>query len=244
MRRTFFVSVSLAILVGCGGAPPPQVQAASAAPVPATGVAAPTVSSTSAVTESGSPARGAYARADLDALERQQSWTELVDHLQDIPPGQRDEHWQGLATEAVTGRLKALRGGRDKMKLAHQADEMTQRFSSIRSAPALVDARGDILVDAIGQCATDGYWSEGCDWLTHLFEGDAKHAVAAGHAAGFGNRPVAMKLYGLALATDAAMVCADDGANKMMLQGLASQAGTDLNAEAKAMRDRCRALKK
>lgn len=131
MRRPSLVSVSVAIVVGCGGAAPAQVQAPSVAPITTMGVAAPTVSSTSAVAASSSPAGGAYSRADLDALERQQSWSELVDHLQDIPPGQRDGHWKALATEAVVGRLKALRGGRDKLKLAHQADEMTLRFSSI-----------------------------------------------------------------------------------------------------------------
>src|SRR5262249_5223040 len=46
-----------------------------------------------------------YEMADLKALEKQGSFKELVDHLEDITPSKRDKEWEGLAERGGAGWL-------------------------------------------------------------------------------------------------------------------------------------------
>ena len=52
---------------------------------------------------------GSYEMADLQALDKQGQWDELLAHLNDIPPSKRDAKWEGLAERAVTGHLGAIK---------------------------------------------------------------------------------------------------------------------------------------
>src|SRR5580700_1594979 len=49
--------------------------------------------------------RKLYTLADLKALAKQQAWSELVDHLEDIPPTNRDADWRAVAQQAGLGAL-------------------------------------------------------------------------------------------------------------------------------------------
>jgi hypothetical protein len=240
--------LSLSTLAGCGGASavPPQSPTTSI-PVSAPSVA-PLVSSTPASTSAsvGTAAGGhVYSRADLDALERQKAWAELVLHLEDIPPSQRDDRWTALTTEAVVGQLNAQRIALDKVGLAHLTDVLAQRYPSIRTAPAFVDIRGEIAVDAVGDCSKEQAWEwEGCQALARLFDGDPKHALAGAHAAGPGFPRFAMTLYQVALKSDAKTVCADNQALGVMSVGISTSPDQDFHQEAVAMQARCRAVRK
>lgn len=42
-----------------------------------------------------------YSMSDLKALEKQESWQEIYEHLEDIPPGKRDDEWKAVGENAV-----------------------------------------------------------------------------------------------------------------------------------------------
>jgi hypothetical protein len=252
MRPTLTL-LSLSILAGCGGAsavapqsPTTASPVSSLAPAVSSTPASSTASTSASVGTAPTAAGGrVYTRADLDALERQKAWGELVAHLEDISPSQRDDRWTALATESVVEQLKSQRVALDKVGLAHLADVLAQRYPSIRTAPAFINIRGEIAVDAVADCSKEQAWEwEGCQALARLFEGDPKHAVAGAHAAGPGFPRFAMTLYQVALKSDAKTVCADDQALRIMSVGISTSPDQDFHQEAVAMQARCRAVKK
>jgi hypothetical protein len=242
--------LACAASVACGApsspaAPAPSSPASTSPPSPAP---APAPLPPAPAARSGGDRLRAYTREDLKALEQQKSWNEILDHLEDIPPVERDETWKALAAKAVVERLKADRGSSTdwgKVLLAREAEALAQRYPNVRSAPEFIEVRGEIVVDAVRQCTAGDAW-ERCEWLVGLLEGDPKHALAAGHAA-VANLRLALALYRVALGTDAThakTVCADDGALKAMLDGVQRPQDSPQYRDAQAIRERCRALGK
>jgi hypothetical protein len=227
----------LVVVVGCGAAAAPQQPTVPAQPV----TPAPTGDRPAADAKAPSGSR-VYARADLEALERQQSWSELVEHLEDIPPAERDDKWKALVAKSVVALLAATKGDQgSRVARARQVEAVQQRYPSLRTSPAFLDARSDVYVAAITDCNQQNYWPR-CDWLATAYEGDPKHALAGGRAAGI-NRHLAMSLYRVALAGDAAAVCNDNDALGTMLQGVASPRDGQFYKDAAAIQERCRELK-
>lgn len=60
------------------------------------------------MSSSASAEQEVYSLEDLQQLARQQAWTEVVAHLQDVRPTERDATWQTLVDQAGVAFLKSL----------------------------------------------------------------------------------------------------------------------------------------
>jgi hypothetical protein len=93
-----------------------------------------------------------YELADLDALAKQSSWQELLDHAEDIAPSQRNGHWSQLVDQAATGVLAGL--DTDKVTFAglSAADDLTRRYPQLKSSRPFMAKRADLGVRAFSRC--------------------------------------------------------------------------------------------
>ena len=93
-----------------------------------------------------------YALADLEALQKQSSWEELINHAEDIPPSQRAEQWNALVEEAATNYL----GGLDVEKLAlgglTVADGLTRRYPTLKLSKPFMQKRADVGLRGFARC--------------------------------------------------------------------------------------------
>jgi len=93
-----------------------------------------------------------YGMADLDALQKQGAWQELVDHAEDVPPSQRNAHWSQLVEEAATGVLAALYVDKVSISALGTADALTRRFPTLKKSKSFMAKRADVGVRAFTRC--------------------------------------------------------------------------------------------
>jgi hypothetical protein len=96
---------------------------------------------------------GSYEIKDLEALEKQQSWQEIINHLGDIPPSKRNDVWQRVAEKACAGVLTAVdpskegeqgRWGPPALPHAVQlADAILKQYPTMKQSKVFMSARAD-----------------------------------------------------------------------------------------------------
>ncbi len=97
-----------------------------------------------------SPAGPIYSMDDFVALDRQQAWEELSQHLLDIAPSQRDSRWQAILERTALGLLQ--QHAAEPVVAQPIADSLTHRFPTLRQAPAFMRARADVGLSALRVC--------------------------------------------------------------------------------------------
>lgn len=253
MIRLFTGSAGLVALIGaftasagCTPAPPPQAPASAPtsttppAPDPARLAPAPAAPAASARRDG-----PRYSRADLEALEKQQSWSELVDHLEDIAPSERDAKWTALVALAVQKHLtRELETARDKRDVAASLEGYLRRYPSLEGSPAIAALRADIGVAAVESCVDEpSRWSE-CGSYRAMIEADPKKTIAAARVASRrGNRTLSMMFYRVASEKDAKGVCASDEAMAIVMEARTSPPDSAFYKDSAVVLDRCRKLK-
>ena len=75
-----------------------------------------------------------YSMADLDALAKSKSFHELVEHLRDIPPAQRNAHWNSLVDQTATGLMTEET---DSVKKIRLASNLRKQFPRLENSPIL-----------------------------------------------------------------------------------------------------------
>jgi hypothetical protein len=93
-----------------------------------------------------------YELPDLDALEKQSSWQELLDHAEDIVPSQRNAHWAQLVEEAGTGVLAGLDTDKVSFTGLGAADELTRRYPQLKKSKAFMAKRAELGLRAFARC--------------------------------------------------------------------------------------------
>src|SRR5262245_4245636 len=86
-----------------------------------------------------------YEMADLKALEKQQSWAELVDHLGDILPSKRDKEWEGLAERGAVAWLGTFELKKPETAEApiDAADSLAKRYPFLKQSKAFMGKRAE-----------------------------------------------------------------------------------------------------
>jgi hypothetical protein len=88
-----------------------------------------------------------YELADLKALEKQQSWTELLEHLEDISPSKRDKEWEGLGERAAIGWMSALELKADSAQWQLASIEaLMKRYPFLKASKPFMQKRLDVAV--------------------------------------------------------------------------------------------------
>jgi hypothetical protein len=101
-----------------------------------------------------------YSMSDLAALEENESWSELVDHLGDIPPSKRDGAWQRTAERATTAMLTAAATDKEQFLALALADDFTKRYPHLRRSKTFMDKRAEVGLAGFAACFR-GSWGGG-----------------------------------------------------------------------------------
>jgi len=106
-----------------------------------------------------------YELKDLEALEKQESWQEAVQHLGDIPPSKRNDTWQRIAEKSGAGYL-ASQEGRATLSIA---DDLVKRYPTLKKSKVFMAGRTDAGLKAFGKTYSDSRHASGDDpWLDSL----------------------------------------------------------------------------
>lgn len=109
-----------------------------------------------------------YELADLKALEKQQSWAELVDHLGDVVPSKRDKEWEGLAERGAVAWLGTFDFKRPQTAEAplDASDALLKKFPFLKSSRPFMGKRAEVALKAFGASYGNYRHSGGGDeWL-------------------------------------------------------------------------------
>ncbi|MCA9588261.1 MAG: hypothetical protein KC657_23220 [Myxococcales bacterium] len=186
-----------------------------------------------------------YSLGDLEALEAREAWEELVEHLEDVAPSERDPKWTTLVARAVFAHLQDKRRQTDMspMVLAKRADDFLLRYPSLRESPDLLDLHADLGVAAVEVCAGDSWrWAECSPLVAHMERSGrpVKTLTAARAALSRGHRVLAMALARLASEKDAREVCGDKALFALAVSGRSTPKGTPIKRDAEVVMTRCK----
>jgi len=112
-----------------------------------------------------------YEMADLKALDKDQSWRELVDHLTDVVPSKRDAEWKAIAERACSGVLDpaAIKDPASGERTLDQIDELMKRFGWLKDSKVFMSRRAEVGFKAFGWTFSNSRHSTGEDpWLDRL----------------------------------------------------------------------------
>lgn len=112
-----------------------------------------------------------YELADLKALDKDQSWRELVDHLTDILPSKRDAEWRAIAERACAGVLDAadLKDATSAQRVLDQSDELMKRYGWLKDSKPFLGKRAEVGLKALGWTFSNSRHSSSEDpWLEKL----------------------------------------------------------------------------
>jgi hypothetical protein len=100
-------------------------------------------------------AAGAYSMADLEALDRQESWHELLVHASDVPPSNRSDRWRQMVERAALGVLASHAGEADKAW--GFADAVLRQYPQLKKSKRFMAQRAEVGVRGLEAClgATD-----------------------------------------------------------------------------------------
>jgi hypothetical protein len=105
--------------------------------------------------------RKLYTLADLKALAKQQAWSELVDHLEDIPPASRDADWRDVAQQAGLGALTLAGHGGPGEGLS-VSETLLDRYPVLKDSKDFMAKRATLGYAAFEQCFAKLKWAESC----------------------------------------------------------------------------------
>ncbi len=91
-----------------------------------------------------------YSMSDLKALAEQESWQELYEHLEDIPPGKRDDQWKGLGEKAVVNLLGAMKiePNYGYEHVIATMDAVQKRYPTIGKTKGFLNKRMEVGIEA------------------------------------------------------------------------------------------------
>lgn len=114
-----------------------------------------------------------YEMADLKALEKQGSWQELVEHLEDIPPSKRNADWQGIAERGCANYLGTfeIKEDRDAGPPLEVMAQLLKRYPLLKQSKLFMSKRAEVGLKSFQYSYSLFRHSRGDDkWLTGLEE--------------------------------------------------------------------------
>jgi hypothetical protein len=99
--------------------------------------------------------------ADLRSLAGQGAWAELVEHLGDIPPSNRDAQWQDLAKQAGLGAL-SVAGRRGPIDGLYLSEGLLERYPVLKESKDFMSKRADLGTQAFERCFDKERWFDAC----------------------------------------------------------------------------------
>jgi hypothetical protein len=95
-------------------------------------------------------AAGTYSMADLEALDSQQSWHELLLHASDVPPSRRSDRWNQMVERAALGVLASHAGEADKAWSF--SDAVLRQYPQLKKSKSFMSRRAAAGVRGLEAC--------------------------------------------------------------------------------------------
>jgi hypothetical protein len=164
-----------------------------------------------------------YTLADLEALAKSESWSELMHHLEDIPPAQRNQKWQAVVERCATGSIKSFKKDRDPLAALIYADGLTKRYKFLKKSKSFMANRAEAGLKGFSTCFEERYGR--CDErLLPFVEEDETNFDLAVNAAQLmlrnANHYFALPYYKLGWDRGKAKVCAAKRLGDAVIAGL------------------------
>ncbi|MEO6952837.1 MAG: hypothetical protein ABI321_13615 [Polyangia bacterium] len=123
---------------------------------------------------------GSYEMKDLEALEKQESWQEALDHLGDIAPSKRDKTWDRIAEKSAIAIMGTMDSSKDvsgrgyNSRLAPPralafADDLAAKYPMFKKSKTFMAARADAALKGFKFTFNNSSHSTGNDpWLEQV----------------------------------------------------------------------------
>jgi hypothetical protein len=163
-----------------------------------------------------------YTMADLEALAKNESWGELLPHLEDIAPAQRNQKWQAVVERCAAGSIKSFKKDRNPFAALAYADGLTKRYGFLKKSKPFMAIRAEAGLKGFAACFEERYGR--CDErLLPFVEEDGSFELAV-NAAGLMMRHqhhyFALPYYKLAWDRGKAKVCSAKRLDEAVIAGL------------------------
>ena len=103
-----------------------------------------------------------YTMDDLRLLDQQKSFQEIMDHMDDIRPSQRNEEWTEIVTRAAVNALKNELTGGDAYMAQQWSEQVLQSVPALNGSKEFMDLRNKAVLDGSAQCYRDYYGGSEC----------------------------------------------------------------------------------
>lgn len=110
-----------------------------------------------------------YSLADLKALEKKQSWEELLSHAEDVPPTQRNPSWDEAVEHAAIGYLRSLKNERESFEGVFGSRDLLRRYPHLEKSKEFLSQRADLGQLAAEECFRSSYGGGRCVELMRAF---------------------------------------------------------------------------
>jgi hypothetical protein len=196
-----------------------------------------------------------YEMKDLEALEKQESWQEILNHLEDVPPSKRNDAWTRIAEKSGAGVLNAIdpskegdHGRYGKLQPPHAvalADAMLKQYPVLKKSKVFMAARADNGLKGFKYTYSNSSHNAGDDpWRDQLKEFAASDPLTADLQFRSGKLVasrlvayVALPFFKAALnGTPGAAACKDADVKKSIVGALADGVWAE---DAKALGEKC-----
>ena len=142
---------------------------------------------------------------DLKILADKESFTELVEHIDDVPPTKRDDTWSALLIKGAIGYLGSLAGEEDGRNVPPTANALLKRFPELKKNALFMQQRATLGLAWFAKCFQDSWAADRCHKdLTEFVAADPKSydlALKAGKlACQHGNPGIAIGYFEKAIA--------------------------------------------
>ena len=120
-----------------------------------------------------------YTLADLKTLVSSKSFKEAVEHLNDVPPAERNADWLDTAATAAAGYISALSNDNLVTKVI-TIEQLDADVPPILKSTKYTKVRAEVGLKAYGACLQNNYWTDEClEHATKFVEGDASNVDLA-----------------------------------------------------------------
>lgn len=118
-----------------------------------------------------------YTMKDLQALAANETWIEVLQHMEDVRPGDRNQAWNKLLESAAIGHLSSLAQQQERYQGFRTAGAMLQRYPALTKSKPYMNKRGEVGLLALGECFNNRYGGNQCvDELEKFVKGDPKNS--------------------------------------------------------------------
>lgn len=121
-----------------------------------------------------------YTMEDLKLLDKQESYQEILDHMNDIRPTKRTKEWTELVSRAVTKTLEKQLETGDAYTAFLWSEKMLDSIPTLKESKAFMDLHNKAIIDGSALCFRNSYDGVECtEKLSAIIQKDPENKELA-----------------------------------------------------------------